>query len=72
METEQHEKESCQMTNPVMVTSVSDDLPFFIIMVLQEQQSCAEEITTIQGKDMMGRLIRRSTEIMVNIQCGLL
>jgi hypothetical protein len=70
-ETEQHGKDSYKLKNPVMVTSVSDVLAFFIIMVLQEKTaSCAEEIATMQGKDTMERQTMRSTEIMVNIQWG--
>jgi hypothetical protein len=69
-ETEQRGKDSYTLRNLVMVSSVSDVLAFFIIMVLQEQQRCAEEIATIQGKDTMGRRTMRSTEIMVNIQWG--
>jgi hypothetical protein len=34
METEQHGKDSCKLTNTVMVFSVSGDLALFIIMVL--------------------------------------
>jgi len=34
METEQHGKGSCKLMKPVMVTSLSDDLAFFIIMIL--------------------------------------
>lgn len=37
MEREQHGKDSYNL-NPVMVTSLSDDLAFFIITVLQEQK----------------------------------
>jgi len=44
METEQHGKNSYKLTNPVMVTSVSDDLAFSIIMVLQEQQAVQKKL----------------------------
>jgi hypothetical protein len=44
METEQHGKDTYKLTNPMMVTSLSDDLAFFIIMVLQEQQAVQKKL----------------------------
>jgi len=44
METEQHGKDSYKLTNPATVTSVSDDLAFSIIMVLQEQQAVQKKL----------------------------